>query len=103
MKDLAIQSRLPENSLRDFYYVIFRHKRKILIFFITVMICTALGTFLGTKIYQSEAKLMVQLGRESVSLDPTATTGQVLNITANRENEIKTELDILQSRALAGC
>jgi capsular exopolysaccharide synthesis family protein len=101
MKDLAIQSRPPEKSLRDFYYVIFRQKRKIIIFFCTVMICTALGTFLATKIYQSEAKLMVKLGRESVSLDPTATTGQVLQINANRENEIKSELEILQSRALA--
>jgi capsular exopolysaccharide synthesis family protein len=101
MKELVIRQTSPEKTLRDFYYVIFRQKRKIIIFFCTVMICTALGTFLATKIYQSEATLMVKLGRESVSLDPTATTGQVLQLNANRENEIKSELDILQSRALA--
>ena len=32
------------------------------------------------KTYTSEAKLFVRVGRESVSLDPTATTGQVITL-----------------------
>ena len=43
----------------------------------------------------------VRLGRESVSLDPTAFTGQTVQVGMQRENEIKTELDILRSRSLA--
>jgi capsular exopolysaccharide synthesis family protein len=91
----------PERSLRDLYYVIFRQKRKIVLFFTAVMVATILGTFLAPKTYQSEGKLMVRLGRESVTLDPTATTGQVVNIGQSRESEIKSELEILQSRDLA--
>ena len=45
---------------------------------------------------------MVRLGRESVSLDPTATTGQVLQGGGQaRENEIKTEMEIVKSQDLA--
>ena len=98
--NLLIQS-APRGSLRDFYQVIFRQKRKIILFFCTVMLVTTLGTFLATEIYQSEAMVMVRMGRESVTLDPTATTGQVIQMGQSRDNEIKTELEILQSRDLA--
>ena len=60
-----------------------------------------MGTFLSPKTYQSEAMLLVRLGRENVSLDPTAATGQTVNLSQNRENEIKSEMEILTSQALA--
>ena len=92
---------VPERSLRDLYYVLFRHRRKTLIFFAAVVVTVAVGTFLMPETYRSEAKLLVRLGRESVSLDPTATTGQVVNIGQSRENEINSEMEILKSRELA--
>jgi capsular exopolysaccharide synthesis family protein len=88
-------------TLRDFYYVLFRQKRKIIMFFCMVMLTVTLGTFLSPKTYQSEAMLLVRLGRENVSLDPTAATGQTVNLSQNRENEIKSEMEILTSQALA--
>jgi uncharacterized protein involved in exopolysaccharide biosynthesis/Mrp family chromosome partitioning ATPase len=91
----------PEASMRDFYNVLFRNKRKILVFFFSVVIVVTLGTVLASEVYQSEAELMVRLGRESVTLDPTATTGQVVNIGSERENEINSETEILKSRELA--
>ena len=91
-----------EGSLRDVYYILFRHKRKVIWFFFGVFLTVALVTFLMPEIYQSEAKLLVRLGRESVSLDPTATTsGQVISVNTRRESEIKSELEILNSRDLA--
>lgn len=92
--------KIPEGSLRDFYYVLFRHKLKVILFFIAVIVTVTLGTFLASEIYQSDAKLLVRLGRESVSLDPTATTGPVISIGHQRENEIKSELEILNSKEL---
>ena len=59
----------PNTTLRDFYYVLFRQKRKIILFFCTVMVAVTLGTFLSPKTYQSEAILLVRVGRENVSLD----------------------------------
>ncbi|MGA8141776.1 MAG: polysaccharide biosynthesis tyrosine autokinase [Desulfobaccales bacterium] len=62
----------------------------------------ALFTFAVPADYLSEAKILVRLGRESVTLDPTATTsGQVVSISSRRETEIKSELEILKSRDLA--
>ena len=90
-----------ETTLRDFYDVLFRHKRRSLVFFFCVMTVMTLATFLFPEIFRSEATLMVRLGRESVSLDPTATTGQVVSIGMDKENEINSELAILQSRELA--
>ncbi|MCA9071885.1 MAG: hypothetical protein KDA84_23315 [Planctomycetaceae bacterium] len=50
--------------------------------------------------YESEAKLFVRVGRESVALDPTATTGQTISVYESRENEINSVVDVLQSRGI---
>jgi len=73
----------------------------MVLFFLTVTITVAVGTFLAAEIYRSEAKLLVRVGRESVSLDPTATTGRIINISQSRGDEINSELEILKSRELA--
>ena len=100
MDTSAHEGGVPERSLRDLYYVLFRHRRKTLLFFAAVVVTVAIGTFLSPETYRSEAKLLVRLGRESVSLDPTATTGQIVNIGQSRENEINSEMEILKSREL---
>lgn len=51
--------------------------------------------------YQSEAKILILVGRESVSLDPTVTTSQTLFLQKTQEEEINSALDILTSRAVA--
>jgi uncharacterized protein involved in exopolysaccharide biosynthesis len=88
-------------SLRDFFYVLFRHKKKIISFFLTVTIAVTLGTFWATQIYRTDAKLMVRIGRETATLDPTAATGQVMPVIASRESEVNSEIEILKSRELA--
>ena len=91
----------PQRSLRDFHYILFRHKWKVIIFFLAVVVTVTLGTFMLAETYRAEAKLLVKIGRENVSLDPTATTGQVIQMGQTRESEINSELDILRSRELA--
>ncbi len=88
-------------SLRDVFYVLFRHKKKIIFFFLAVTITVTLGTFLATPIYRTDAKLMVLIGRESATLDPTVATGQVMAVSPSRESEINSEIEILKSRELA--
>jgi uncharacterized protein involved in exopolysaccharide biosynthesis len=87
-------------TLRDFFYVLFRHKWKIILFSLVVITTITAATLLSKEIYRSEAKLMVRLGRESVTLDPTATTGQVMHVGQSRESEINSELEILKSQEL---
>jgi uncharacterized protein involved in exopolysaccharide biosynthesis len=91
---------MPEQSIRDIYFVLFRHKWKIIVFFLAVVTVVTLGTLIAPSIYQSEAKLLIRVGRESVSLDPTASTGQVISIGQQRETEVKSELEILKSQDL---
>jgi capsular exopolysaccharide synthesis family protein len=95
------EARRRETSLRDLCYIFFRHKWKMILFFLAIVLCVAVLTFCCDEIYRSEAKLMVRLGRESVALDPTATTGQIIPITQSRENEVQAELEILKSREIA--
>jgi uncharacterized protein involved in exopolysaccharide biosynthesis len=91
----------PQRSLRDFHYILFRHKWKIILFFVGVMATVTAGTFLAAEVFRAEAKLMVRIGKENVSLDPTATTGQTISIGQSRESDINSELEILRSRELA--
>lgn len=68
-------------------------------FIATLAITVALITLVPRK-YGSEAVLFVRLGRETVSLDPTATTGSTISVYESRENEINSVRDMLQSRAI---
>ncbi len=101
VEDLYENGRVPQSSLRDVYYVLFRHKKKALIFFFIVALTVTLGTFLAPDFYESDAKLLVKVGRESVALDPTVTTGQIITVSQPREYEINSELEILMSREVA--
>jgi uncharacterized protein involved in exopolysaccharide biosynthesis len=101
MQDPLKLEKIPERSLRDVYYILFRHKWKIIAFFIAVVTVVTVGMLVSPSIYRSEAKLLIRVGRESVTLDPTASTGQVItNIGQQRETEIKSELEILKSQDL---
>ncbi|MHC4609134.1 MAG: GumC family protein, partial [Planctomycetota bacterium] len=101
MPGSAVEERIRERSLRDLYYILFRHKGKAILCFLAVVISVTVVTLLSPKIYRSDAKLLVRLGRESVALDPTATTGPIVNVSQSRESEIKSELEILKSQDLA--
>jgi capsular exopolysaccharide synthesis family protein len=89
-----------QNTLRDVCYVLFRHKWKIILFFLAVTVTVSVSIFNTPEIYRSEAKLLVRLGRENMTLDPTVTTGQVINVSQNRDSEVNVELEILKSREL---
>ncbi len=101
MSEMEDPKDLVGSSLRDFYRVLFRRRGRMLLCFVAIVGLTTIGTLLWPESYQSDAKLLVRIGRESVTLDPTASTGQVLTIHQARESEINSELEILTSRELA--
>lgn len=91
-----------QNSLRDFVRVLFRHKWQMMVFFLATVGTVTLMTWAAPHFYRSEAKVMVRLGRESVTVDPTATTiGPIVPVSRTRESEIQTELEILNSQTVA--
>jgi len=85
---------------RDFARLVFRHGRKSLLFFAVVIGLTVAALLLLPRKYRSEGKLFVKVGRETVGLDPTATTGQRITLNESRENEINSTIDLLESRAI---
>lgn len=77
-----------------------RQKWKILGVLAVVLAGLAPLILLAPDVYQSEARLLNRMGRETLSMDP-AIVGPTMDVSANRENETNSELAILKSRILA--
>ena len=87
-------------TTRDICRLLFRHKSKV-IFCFTVSMCAAIAIiFFWPRKYRSESKLLVRLGRETVMLDPTATTRQIMPVSVSRETEVNSVLEMLRSRVI---
>jgi uncharacterized protein involved in exopolysaccharide biosynthesis len=84
----------------ELYQILMTHKRPMMWAFSCVMLVAIAVTFLSPKTYTSEAKLFVRLGRESLALDPTATTGQMALVHEPRESEINSVFELVKSRAI---
>ena len=78
----------PRFSLRDLYRILFRYKIRSAMVFVATIALVFVGLVVAPREYASEARLFIKTGRESVALDPTATTGQTLQFLDSRENEI---------------
>jgi uncharacterized protein involved in exopolysaccharide biosynthesis len=85
---------------RDLLRVLYRHKKKMLAWTMLVLGLSYAAIATMSRTYVSEAKLFVRLGRESVALDPTATTGAMVAVQETRENQINSTRDMLTSRLL---
>jgi uncharacterized protein involved in exopolysaccharide biosynthesis/Mrp family chromosome partitioning ATPase len=83
---------------REIARVLFRHRRRIVAFFATVTALTLLAIAIYPRSYSSESKLFLRVGRESVTLDPTATTGQTIMLQKTQVDEVNAALQLLLSR-----
>ncbi|QDT35895.1 GumC family protein [Stratiformator vulcanicus] len=90
----------PVRAVNDLRAAFGRQWRAMLVFVVGVLTLVTIGLFLCPKTYISESKLLVRVGRESVSLDPTATTGQIHSPSESREYEVTSVLDLLESRSV---
>jgi uncharacterized protein involved in exopolysaccharide biosynthesis len=86
--------------MRQFCVALSRQRWKAALTFVLVLAGSVTAVFLLPRRYASEARLFVHVGRESVSLDPTATTGQTLSMNDSRESEMSSVVDLLASRSL---
>jgi uncharacterized protein involved in exopolysaccharide biosynthesis len=79
----------------------FRHKKKVIAFVAAIGALAVLVIVFAPRKYRSEARLFLQVGRESIRLDPTATTGQTIALQqSGRDNEVATALEVLRGRAI---
>ncbi len=92
----------PRSSPGAVVSIFFRHKGKMLLFFLVVMGGVAAAALLWPRSYRSEAKLFLRLGRENVTLGPETTMGgaPVVAVPPTRDSEINSVIDLLKSRLL---
>ncbi len=89
----------PSYGLGDFISALFRNRKKVIGIPLVILTIAALCIGFIPRKYQSEAKLFMQVGRESVKLDATATVNDTISMQTNdRDSEIVTVVDMLQSR-----
>ena len=88
------------STARNLIKLLWHRKFRICAVFALVFALSLGAVYFFPQSYSSEAKLLVKLGRESVTLDPTATFGQTISISQDRQQEINSTLEILKSREL---
>ena len=76
---------------------LFRHVRKALAVFLIIVTATVCWILFAPAKYGSIAKVYVRVGRENNTLDPSATTGQTVNIQQTLESEINSMLEVIGS------
>ena len=88
-------------SFQQWLVAIRRHLLLSTFVFFSIMAIAALVIVFAPREYTSEARLMLRIGRESVSIDPTASTvGDKLSLQNTRANEIQTAVGVMQSREI---
>ena len=85
-------------SPRDVARILFRQWRKSALFIGGVTALTLLVITLYPRSYASESKLLIRVGRETVGLDPTATTGETIMLQKTQDDEVNSAISILTSR-----
>ncbi len=89
------------NSLDQWTYAIKRHWLLSITAFALILATTVLVILFAPRAYRSEAKLLLRIGRESVTVDPTASTvGETISLHHTRENEIQSAIGVMQSREI---
>ncbi len=99
MNNSTLPSGLPSYGIGDFIKALFRNKKIVIFVPLLILGLASLVILFAPREYRSEAKLFLQVGRESVKLDPTATTGDMISMQSNnRDGEIVTAMEALKSR-----
>ncbi len=92
----------PELSLHEMTERAWRAWPRILAFWALAAIATLVILLWWPRTYGSSAKLLLNIGRESIGLDPTVNAaGKTIGMQqAGRDSEIKSAIDILRSRGM---
>ncbi len=80
--------------------ILFRHKKKVFFIPLVILSLGASVIFFAPRTYRSQAKLFLQIGRESVGIDPSAQTGQqMISLQQQgRDTEVNSAVDLMTSR-----
>jgi uncharacterized protein involved in exopolysaccharide biosynthesis len=92
-----------ELTLSNAFAVVCRHKKKALVLPVLAIAIGVLALLYFPRTYRSQAQIFLRMGRESVGLDPTATTGQMISLQqGDRKDEVKSAMEVIKSRGVIG-
>jgi polysaccharide chain length determinant protein (PEP-CTERM system associated) len=95
-------SNVTSTSIRDCLHVIFKRKAEILLFFVVTVSTVGFVTLLLKPTYEASSQLLVKVGRENIYVPTVPASGNHTPIiSANRDGQINSEIEILKSRLLA--
>lgn len=93
-------ARKNESSLRDIFYVLFRHKWKIVMTFLLLSAATVIYVASIPQQFESEARIFIRGERTGVTVDPTGEGNSFLK--GSRDgSSVRSEIGIIQSQVLA--
>jgi len=99
MNEPGYHGDIQSYGMSDLVGMLFRNKKKVVFIPLLLLSLAILVILYAPRKYRSEAKVYLQVGRESVKLDPTATTGDTISMQSiNRASEIVTAMESLKSR-----
>jgi polysaccharide biosynthesis transport protein len=88
-------------SPSDIYFVIFRHKWKIISLTLLGLAAATVFYFLRQPLYQSQAKIFIRYVQELRPLNPSESMSHVASMTDMSQNVMNSEMEILSSYDLA--
>ncbi len=99
MNNSVLLSGRSSYGIGDFIKALFRNKKKVVIVPLVILSLATIVILFAPREYRSEAKLFMQVGRESLKIDGTATTGDTIAMQSNnRDGEIITAMEAFKSR-----
>ncbi|MEI8139844.1 MAG: polysaccharide biosynthesis tyrosine autokinase [bacterium] len=100
MSDQSKASASDALCIGDIYYLLFRHKGKILAFIMLGVIAAAAVFVLTPPVYRSEASLLVRYVTDTTVLDSASMGERITSPARGGENVINSEIEILLSHDL---
>jgi uncharacterized protein involved in exopolysaccharide biosynthesis len=89
------------SGLREFLTILFKHKNKILIVFLSTFITVTAATLLQPPVYEAKSSVLVKFGREHIYQPEVGDTKQTISYQSfNQEEAISSEIQILTSKDL---
>lgn len=84
--------------MRDILEILFKRLKAILLILVVCVGTTLVGNYILTAQFESEAKLLISVGREGAL--PTTVMTQPLNVFLERKDQVNTQMQLLKTRFL---
>ncbi|HME41664.1 MAG TPA: GumC family protein [Syntrophorhabdales bacterium] len=89
-----------QGTLRDIAYIVFKHKKKLLLTFCVTVACVAIVSLLMTPVYQASSKILVKFGRENTYMPAVPGGGGYMPVLVDpaREERVNAAVEMIKGQ-----